>query len=196
MDFSLWALVEEFTVEDAACLWAGEEPRSVPYHPFPGKNPAPQAIVRALGGAIKRGELQADSSDNPNVSKGIFNWSRVKREDLRAYADRNGQRPAFLFDTLLSETAAEKTKQPALLREDSGLDKSKGGRPREYDWNAFTIEIIRIAQTPDGLPETQAALIEQMLQWCRDGWEKEPAASSVKNRISIIYNSLDLGQKP
>ena len=196
MDFSLWALVEEFTVEDAACLWAGEEPRSVPYHPFPGKNPAPQAIVRALGGAIKRGELQADSSDNPHLSKGIFNWSRVKREDLRAYADRKGQRPAFLFDTLLSETATEKTKQPALLREDSDQDKSKGGRPREYDWDAFTIEIIRIANTPDGLPKTQAELIEKMFQWCQEEWGREPAESSVKNRISKIYNGLGLGQKP
>ena len=194
MDFSHWALVEEFTVEEAACLWVGEEPRSVLYYPFPGQNPAPHAILRALAGAIKRSELQADSSGNPYLSEGGYNFSRVKREDLRAYADRNGQRPAFLFDTLLSEAAAEKTQQPALLREDSGLDKSKGGRPREYDWDAFTIEIIRIAHTPDGLPETQTALIKQMLRWCQDKWGKEPAESAVKSRISKIYNGLSLGQ--
>ena len=43
--------------------------------------------------------------------------------------------------------------------------KSKGGRPREYDWDALTIEIIRIANSPDGLPETQSELIERLLQW-------------------------------
>jgi hypothetical protein len=73
--------------------------------------------------------------------------------------------------------------------------KSKGGRPREYDWDALTIEVIRIANSLDGLPETQTELIEQLLQWCENTWGKQPADSSVKSRVSKIYNELGLGQK-
>ena len=73
--------------------------------------------------------------------------------------------------------------------------KSKGGRPREYDWDALTIEIIRIANSPDGLPDTQAELVEQVLQWCENTWGKQPAESSVKARVSRIFNDLGLGQK-
>ena len=176
MDLSHWELVQEFTVEQVACLWVGEEPRSVLRYPFPGQRPEPHGILQALTGAIQRGELRVDSSQNPYRGKGNFRLSKVTRDDLRTFAESKGQRPAFLFDTLLSE--------------DPDPGKSKGGRPREYDWDAFTIEIIRIANTPDGLPERQAVLIEQMLEWCREKWGREPAESSVKAKISSIYNAL------
>ena len=56
------------------------------------------------------------------------------------------------------------------------------------------IEIIRIADL-DTLPEKQSELIEQMLQWCEDTWRVQPAESTVKQRISKIYNDLGRGQK-
>ena len=73
---------------------------------------------------------------------------------------------------------------------DSPAPKNKGGRPREYDWDAFMIEIIRVANSPDGLPDTQAELIRDMLQWCENNWGKQPADSYVRSKISLIYNGL------
>ena len=73
--------------------------------------------------------------------------------------------------------------------------RSRGGRPLEYDWNAFFIEIIRIANTPDGLPGKQSELIRDMLYWCENTWGKQPAESAAKQKISEIYNGLGLGRK-
>ena len=123
---------------------------------------------------------------------GNYSKSFVKRDDLKALANSKGQRPTFLFDTLMPETGSKDLPESECVTP----VKSKGGRPREYDWDALTIEIIRIANSPDGLPETQAEIIEQLLQWCENAWGKQPADSSVKSRISKIYNELGLGQKP
>lgn len=67
---------------------------------------------------------------------------------------------------------------------------NKGGRPQEYDWDTFVVEIIRRANTPDGLPETQAELIRDMLTWFSETCGREPAESSVKGRIAKIYQYL------
>ena len=65
-----------------------------------------------------------------------------------------------------------------------------GGRPAEYDWDSFMLEIIRRANTPDGLPDSQAELIREMLQWFTDKFGSEPAESSLKLRTSKIYKYL------
>ena len=196
MDLSHWAIVDVFTVEQAACLWVDKEPRLLYAGQHGREYSDAHAILQALTGAIVSGTLQADSSRNALRAMGDFRRSLVAREDLRAFAERKRQHPAFLFDTLLSEAESEGMKPQSLPREDADSGKSRGGRPQEYDWDAFTIEIIRLANTPDGLPPKQADLIGQMLQWCENQWEKQPAESSVKSRISRIYNRLGLGRKP
>ena len=52
------------------------------------------------------------------------------------------------------------------------------------------MEIIRRANLPDGLPETQADLVRDMLAWFLDASGREPAESAVKQRISKIYAHL------
>jgi len=58
--------------------------------------------------------------------------------------------------------------------------KAKGGRPAEYDWHGFIIEIIRIADL-DSLPERQSELMSRMLDWCNQTWGREPAESSAES---------------
>ncbi len=70
----------------------------------------------------------------------------------------------------------------------TAVSKNKGGRPAEYDWEEFYIEIIRIADG-QGLPSKQSDLVKQISQWCSHHWGKEPADSSIKSRISRIYAS-------
>ena len=53
------------------------------------------------------------------------------------------------------------------------------------------MEIIRRANSPDGLPEVQAELIRNLLQWFSDTYGNEPAESAVKQRISKIYKYLN-----
>lgn len=145
-----------------------------------------------LSAAIQTGELHADSSRNTMATIGDYSKSLTRVGDLRNFARSKRQRPAFLFDTLLPDNAEE----DVTPQDSSAPAKSKGGRPAEYDWDAFTIEIILVANSIDGLPEKQSELIDQMLQWCENTWGQQPSLTSVKNRISQIYNGLGLGQKP
>ena len=193
MDFSNWAIVFFFMVEQAACLWVGVDPASASYRRSAEDKTNVAAIQQALSGALASGILEGDSTRNIFSDIGNFKETLVSRENLRAFAEQKGQRPAFLFDTLIGASAELELPTKDISREET--PKNKGGRPVEYDWDAFTIEIIRIADL-DGLPETQAELISQILEWCSLTWGKEPAESSVKSRISLIYNGLGRGQKP
>jgi hypothetical protein len=190
-DLSHWGLVDTFTVEQAACLWVGIDPSTSSYGRSELENSQFTPICQLLSAAIQACNLPADSSKNNLTLIGDYSKSFVTRNDLIVLASSKGQRPAFLFDILMPDIGGEE-----LPESESALPaKSKGGRPRKYDWDALTIEIIRIANSPDGLPESQAELIEQLLQWCENTWGKQPAESSVKSRVSKIFNELGLGQK-
>lgn len=68
---------------------------------------------------------------------------------------------------------------------------NRGGRPSEYDWDSFMLEIIRRANSLDGLPDSQAELVRDMLQWFSITTGLEPAESSIKVRTSKIYKYLN-----
>ena len=192
-DFAAWALVDALTVNQAACLWVGAEPtESDTERKYRGKTAELDrvaAVKQMLSAAIRAGELSADPSANPMAMIGDDSKTLVSRETLREFAETKNQRPAFLFDTLLPQ----EVKHGGDVSDDgiapSRIARSRGGRPAEYDWDTFVIEIIRIADM-DSLPEKQSELKERMLQWCEDTWGKQPAESSVKSRISNIYNKL------
>ena len=190
-DIALWSLAYAFTVDQAASLWVGAEPTGNKYTRPPAQSDRVAAIHQMLTSAIVNGDLDADSLTNYRAKFGNYSESLVKREDLQEFAKKKGQFPAFLFDTLLpgSDAADDEIHDPPKQ------SRAHGGRPPEYDWDAFTIEIIRIADL-DGLPDRQSELIDTMLQWCENTWGKQPAESSVKARISQIFNGLGRGRKP
>lgn len=64
--------------------------------------------------------------------------------------------------------------------------KHPGGRPEKYDWAAFDREVVRLANTPDGLPD-RARLQRHMLEWCAAHWPDEPSERAVRDRISGRY---------
>ncbi len=111
--------------------------------------------------------------------------------------------PAFLFDTLApfesSGTQFPMSGQPLVATVQVAAPiaaPNRGGRPAEHDWNTFTMEIIRKANQPDGLPETQAELVREMLMWFQEKYGREPADSAVKDRISKIYRYLHEAKNP
>lgn len=198
VDLSVWVIADPLTVEQAACLWAGVDPSSNRYLRAQADQTRVEAYQQAIAGAIAGAELAADSSRNALARIGNYDSTLVNRAELKRFAEARGQRPAFLFDTLLSGASVGDIESlfPARAPDVEQLPAPpRGGRPPEYDWDAFTIEIIRIADM-DNLPERQADLVRQMMVWCQSSWGKEPAESSVKSRISAIYNGLGRGRKP
>lgn len=63
---------------------------------------------------------------------------------------------------------------------------SKGGRPRKYDWDAFVREVVRRANTPDGLPD-RSKLTNDMAQWCLNTWGDQPSDSILRDWVAKLY---------
>jgi hypothetical protein len=201
---SNWMWVDMFTVDQAAALWCNFDPDEAARHSTK-KPPELSAAKQMLTSGILSRELQADSSMNFFHRVGDFAQSYVSRADLEAFARKRNLYPAFLFDTLapfgdqnraspsVILPPASNSSPPLRPDELSPLPSkaiNKGGRPQEYDWDSFTMEIIHRANQPDGLPDTQAELVRDMLSWFNDRFASEPAESSVKSRISKIYKYL------
>jgi hypothetical protein len=87
-------------------------------------------------------------------------------------------------------SAAPKAPSPAMDGDHAGdhqaVDKNRGGRPPSWDWDAFDREMMRLANTPDGLPD-RPALQKHMLEWCERTWGKSPADSLFRDHISRKY---------
>jgi hypothetical protein len=144
---------------------------------------------------------------------GIFDKCSVIRTDLEVFARRKELHPAFLFDTLVPFRSHEphpdfdsqdteeigtpipdrKVRTARSKKSESPPEaptRNKIGRPAEYDWDGFVLEIIRIADSRDGLPDRQVDLVKRMLEWFGKTQGREPAESAVKKKISKIYNGL------
>jgi hypothetical protein len=68
--------------------------------------------------------------------------------------------------------------------------KNRGGRPPKFNWFDFDIEIMRLANSPDGLPSL-TELRKYMLDWTSK-WSEPPSETSVKDRTAKIYRKLGL----
>lgn len=61
-----------------------------------------------------------------------------------------------------------------------------GGRPPKWDWDGFAREMVRLANTPNGLPDRRATA-EHMRKWCASEWGCEPADSVLRDKIARLY---------
>ena len=190
VDYIVWGMADPLTVQQAACLWAGIEPSSSMLMRPQAETAAIAPRLQMLTGAIASGELRADTTTNAFRYIGDHSESLVKRVDLMAFAESRGERPAFLFDTMLKPAAKAPKSDPAPHQ------KNKGGRPAEWDWNTFTLEIIRIANSPDGLPDTRAELAKIMQDWFIDQCDDHPADTTLADRIRPIYQYIEIRRKP
>ena len=191
-DPSVWMLVELFHVKQAACLWVGADPAANQFLRPDVENSEIAAALQMLVGAIRSGDLPADHSTNALHQVGNYEKSLVSRSNLKNWAKLNEQYPAFLFDTLLPirskpyPSIAQPEPRPASA---DRLAPHKGGRPPKYDWDAFIIEIIRIAED-EQLPDTRAELTRRMLDWFVDTYGEQPTERLVSERIGNLYKVL------
>jgi hypothetical protein len=64
--------------------------------------------------------------------------------------------------------------------------KNTGGRPVRFEWAAFWAEVVRIAITPEGLPD-RPNLQRQMVNWCAEKWGDEvPADATIRNQLEHL----------
>lgn len=70
------------------------------------------------------------------------------------------------------------------------ISKNRGGRPRKYDWDAFYTEVIRLANTPDGLPDERSELNQHMKDWCATNFLTQPDELDIRNRIRQILEKI------
>lgn len=204
VDYIVWGMADPLKVLQAACLWAGVDPSSAPSSISMVFLPEADRVAIAprlqmLTGAIANGELRADTRTNPMSAIGNHADSLVTRADLKAFAESRRERPAFLFDTFLKPAfrfdTLLKPAAEALKSDTTPHQKDKRGRPPEWDWNTFALEIIRIANCPDGLPETRAELAEIMRNWFVDQCDDHPADTTLEDRIRPIYGYIERSRK-
>jgi len=72
---------------------------------------------------------------------------------------------------------------------------SRGGRPPKWDWEGCAIALIAYANTPDGLPESQAAIERLMATYFNDRYGYEPSESLIREHAAKIIAELCRGRK-
>ena len=191
---SNWMHVDFFTLDQAAALWCKCDPSQVKSFDI---MPEIVAAKQLLVGGLIAGSITPNAKLGPYSQALNYSDMLVSRSELEKFARKKQLFPAFLFDTL---APFEKPKSPldrlnrvsvkANPFAESTQPLNQGGRPVEYDWDSFMLEIIRRANTPDGLPDSQADLVRGMLLWFSGTSGSEPAESSVKLRTSKVYRYL------
>lgn len=203
-----WARQAYWTLEEAAQICLGYEPLPVPeYDEIVYSAELPQGVAFEVGelyDSICRAqvmdEFETDLADSAIVVKppALLRWCKSK--DLPFDEDLAQEISS------LSRKNVEDVEEPQLSDSDQNanarhLEQSEAEaseavpklrhRPPKYDWDLFYAEIIRIANKPDGLPETQADLVKQMLSWFSTRFGEEPSESAVKKKIININKYLD-----
>jgi hypothetical protein len=70
------------------------------------------------------------------------------------------------------------------------FSQKRRGRPPEWDWDALKVEIIALANSPDGLPYKQADLESWTAEYFQRKNGREPSVSSIRSKLSPIYERL------
>jgi hypothetical protein len=193
---SNWMHVDFFTLDQAAALWCKCDPSQV--GSYKNSNPPEfDAVKQLLVGGITGESLVPNDKLTPYSQALNFSDVLVSRLELEKFARSKQLFPAFLFDTLAPfekpESPLDRYNKLAIklpVTAQPAKPVNQGGRPLEYDWDSFMLEVVRIANTLDGLPDSQADLVREMQEWFSATTDSEPAESSIKLRTSKIYKYL------
>jgi hypothetical protein len=106
-DLSIWGLKKEFTINELAHLWFGIDPYNLHRFELPGETIAKiRGMRRILQEAVKRGELRFKGLTWRDIANAPTGWTGAKilpetntidREEITVWAEKNGERPWFLF---------------------------------------------------------------------------------------------------
>jgi hypothetical protein len=65
----------------------------------------------------------------------------------------------------------------------TSLPKRRPGRKQKWDWDGAVAHLMAIANTPDGLPETQADMERLVGDWFVDNFDDSPAESTIREKV-------------
>ncbi len=66
---------------------------------------------------------------------------------------------------------------------------ARGGRPEGFSWDDIWVETCRYIHE-NGLPETQAELMQHLQEWCENQFGKQPGDSTLKPRVGKLFRAL------
>ena len=89
------------------------------------------------------------------------------------------------FSGTRSDGTERPTEADAVAPESNRAPKGKPGRQPDYDWDAFIREMMRLANSINGLPEPRARIADHMAEWCQQKWgDKTPVDSTIREHIA------------
>jgi hypothetical protein len=134
------------------------------------------------------------------IKSEFWEWDRIEWEDSILWMDSTNSEPVgnawklHSFEAITVPTAAlvsafpsQKKSTPFALEPPSRARTGRRGRPLEYDWDAFYVEVVVRADL-DYLPEKQAELEQAMAEWCSEHWGEVPGESTLRGKLSPIYS--------
>jgi hypothetical protein len=111
---------------------------------------------------------------------GAFNYITVSTSELMEMFPHPSEPAPVSLDTTGNSSQKKTTPTPTTAQR---------GRPEKYNWTEFYVEVIVRADL-DNLPESQAELERSMADWCEQKWGIQPGDSTIREKISPIYNHL------
>lgn len=95
--------------------------------------------------------------------------------------------PSMLVDRVETSTKAD-VDEPSRTIE--YLNSPRRGRPAKWDWDWLKLEIIALANSPDGLPDKQADLEVWAAELFAKKYGNEPSSSLIRKHVGPIYRRI------
>lgn len=155
-----------------------------------------QGGVKAWGNGFEREEVE----NNPDPAFKSLGRQEIPKDfwDLFVNVSWYGGRADNHLGNTIKYYSFIEISVPSLvgaIQKNLGKKTQNKGRPTKYNWEGLFIEIIRRANHPDGLPATLAELEKEMAEWCQNNWPEEPGESTLRDKISPIYQLIDKASK-
>ncbi len=155
-------------------------------------NTAHWVIAKTAAKEIKK-QRQRQPSDEGWPGKFFYQHVTVNFSKLNAIlsrAEESTPSPAKRGTPSIESAGDTKTANPKSQNGQLTKPAPTRGRPRKWDWDEIFTEIVLLANTPDGLPETQADLerwvAEKFIELCGD----HPSPSWIRKMIGPIYQRI------
>ncbi|WP_373504643.1 hypothetical protein [Aestuariivirga sp.] len=84
---------------------------------------------------------------------------------------------------------------PAIMGTSTTGDTSRRGAPSQFDWDDIWVELCAVIYL-DGLPETQAELVQHIAGWLEGKGKRVPDDSTIKKKIRPLWQRLRSEGKP
>jgi hypothetical protein len=65
-------------------------------------------------------------------------------------------------------------------------DPGKESRPPKFNWDQFWLEVVRIANTADGLPEDRGELQRRIVDFCVTRFSDPPGAAAIRDKLAML----------